>query len=261
MNILDKKNITKILDLWKSANLTSEPIEEQIQLEIINQIASAFTVGKFYYMVFNFNDLSIKYVDPGVKSILGIDPIEFDLSTFFNVVHPDDLTKLHAKEAFSGEFLYEKILKEEISHYKVVYMIRLKSKDGEYKTILHQSRAINVSEDGKIQQVLTVHSDVTFLDIPFNDNISFISQYLPSFFASEKEGKYCFNKKLKRLVFTKRETDIIKKIAEGKTYTEIAEELFISKNTISFHRKNILRKSECNNSAQLIARCVREGII
>ena len=110
-------------------------------------------------------------------------PNEFDLKIFFNLVHPDDLSKLHSKEAFAGEFLYKKIQKEEIPHNKIVYMLRLKNKEGQYRAILHQSRAINISDDGRIQQALVVHTDVTFLDITFSNNISFISQPLPSFFA------------------------------------------------------------------------------
>jgi DNA-binding NarL/FixJ family response regulator len=143
----------------------------------------------------------------------------------------------------------------------VFYLLRLKDLTGNYKTILHQSRAINVSDDGKIQQVLTVHSDVTFLDIPFNHKISFISQNKPNYYTIEKDGKYIFEEKSNKKMFTKREVEIIKKIAEGKIYSQIADELFVAKNTINFHRKNILRKSGYNNSAQLIAQCVEEGII
>lgn len=259
--VMNDENANKVMELWKSVNITESPINKKLQLEIVKQIASAFAMGQYYFMVFSFKDLQLDYVDANVKNVLGVESKDFNLEFFFNHVHPEDLEKLHLKENTARIFLYEKITLEEIPFYKVVYLLRMKDIRGEYKTILHQSRAINVSDDGKIQQVLTVHSDVTFLDIPFNDNISFISQELPSFLATEIDGKYSYNNKLKKLKFTKRETEIIKKIAEGKTYIEIAEELFISKNTISYHKKNILRKAECNNSAQLIARCVREGII
>ena len=258
---MNDTNANKVMDLWKSVNLTESPIKKKLQLEIINQIASAFAMGKYYFVVFNFKNLQFDYIDATVKNILGVESKDFTLEYFFKQVHPEDLEKLHLKEDTVRNFLYEKITVAEIPFYKVVYLLRLKDLAGNYKTILHQSRAITVSDDGKIQQVLTVHSDVTFLEIPFNNNISFISQKLPSFFATEKEGKYLYNKDIKKNKFTKREIEVIKKISEGKIHSQIADELFVAKNTINYHRKNILRKSGCNNSAQLIAQCVKEGII
>lgn len=259
--MMNNTNANKVMELWKSVNVTESPIKKKLQLEIINQIASAFAMGQYYFVVFNFKNLQFDYIDENVKNILGIDSKDFNLELFFNRVHPEDLEKLHLKEDTARCFLYEKIAPAEIPFYKVVYLLRLKDMSGNFKTILHQSRAITVSDDGKIQQVLTVHSDVTFLNIPFNHNISFISQEFPSFFATEKEGKYLYNQGIKQNKFTKREIEVLKKIAKGKIYSQIADELFVAKNTINFHRKNILRKSGCKNSAQLIAQCVKEGLI
>lgn len=258
---MNNTNANKVMELWKSVNVAERPIKKKLQLEIINQIASAFAMGQYYFVVFNFKNLQFDYVDNTVKDVLGIDSKDFNLELFFNRVHPEDLEKLHLKEDTVRNFLYEKITPAEIPFYKVVYLLRIKDIAGNYKTILHQSRAITVSDDGKIQQVLTVHSDVTFLDIPFNNKISFISQEKPNYYAIEKGGKYLFDENSSKKIFTKRELEIIKKISEGKKYFDIAEELFVSPNTVNFHKKNILRKSECKNTAQLIAKCIREGII
>jgi len=50
---------------------------------------------------------------------------------------------------------------------------------------------------------------------------------------------------------TKRETEIANLIVEGKNSEEIAALLFISKFTVSNHRKNIKNKLHYNNLAQL----------
>lgn len=159
---MNENNANRVMELWKSINISETPIKEKLRMEIINQIASTFTVGKYYFMVFNFNGLNFDYVDPVVNNLLSVDAKDWNLDTFFSLVHPDDLEKLYDKESTAAEFLYTKITKEEITFYKVVYLLRLKDLAGNYKTILHQSRAINVSDDGKIQQVLAIHSDVTF---------------------------------------------------------------------------------------------------
>jgi DNA-binding NarL/FixJ family response regulator len=51
---------------------------------------------------------------------------------------------------------------------------------------------------------------------------------------------------------SKQEKEIIKYIVEGKTSKEIAKLLFITKNTVDTHRKNINRKLEINSNSMLI---------
>jgi len=49
-----------------------------------------------------------------------------------------------------------------------------------------------------------------------------------------------------------REIEIIKLLSQGFDTIEIAEKLFISKHTVSTHRKNILNKTGVNNTTQLV---------
>jgi len=56
----------------------------------------------------------------------------------------------------------------------------------------------------------------------------------------------------KKLQLTKRELEIIALLVKEKSTNEIAEELFISTNTVSTHRKNILHKLGVKNAAGLI---------
>lgn len=51
---------------------------------------------------------------------------------------------------------------------------------------------------------------------------------------------------------SKRELEIIKKVAEGLTSIQIGGELFISELTVQTHRRNIMRKLKINNSAQMV---------
>lgn len=49
-----------------------------------------------------------------------------------------------------------------------------------------------------------------------------------------------------------REQDVLQLILEGKTNKEIAEQLFVSENTVKFHVKNILKKTGCANRKELL---------
>lgn len=51
---------------------------------------------------------------------------------------------------------------------------------------------------------------------------------------------------------TKREREILQLIAAGHSNPAIAEQLFLSTDTVKTHRKNIMRKLDVNNTAQLV---------
>ncbi|HWQ23844.1 MAG TPA: response regulator transcription factor [Gaiellaceae bacterium] len=59
---------------------------------------------------------------------------------------------------------------------------------------------------------------------------------------------------------TDRERDVLRLVAEGATNREIAAQLFISENTVSFHMKNILAKLHLKNRAQAAAFAIRTGL-
>jgi DNA-binding NarL/FixJ family response regulator len=62
-------------------------------------------------------------------------------------------------------------------------------------------------------------------------------------------------------MITRRESEILKLIADGQTNQEIATQLFISTFTVDSHRKNLLLKFNAKNTATLIKIVVSKGII
>jgi DNA-binding NarL/FixJ family response regulator len=62
-------------------------------------------------------------------------------------------------------------------------------------------------------------------------------------------------------IITRRESEILKLIADGFTNQEIADKLFISTSTVDSHRKNLLIKFDAKNTASLIKSAMEKGII
>lgn len=60
---------------------------------------------------------------------------------------------------------------------------------------------------------------------------------------------------------TPREMDILWGIAKGFTYSELAERLNISKQTVPVHIKNIYRKLQANNRSEAVYEASRRGLI
>ncbi|HEU5262987.1 MAG TPA: response regulator transcription factor [Gaiellaceae bacterium] len=59
---------------------------------------------------------------------------------------------------------------------------------------------------------------------------------------------------------TDREREVLRLVADGATNREIASQLYISQNTVSFHMKNILAKLHLKNRAQAAAFAIRSGL-
>lgn len=79
------------------------------------------------------------------------------------------------------------------------------------------------------------------------------------------DGQVAFSEEIKKIIskpsaqqlkaippLTRREKQILKMIAEGKTSTDIAMELMVSPFTIETHRRNLMQKMDVKNAAALI---------
>lgn len=56
----------------------------------------------------------------------------------------------------------------------------------------------------------------------------------------------------KKPILTKRQQEILKLVAQGKTNQEIADALFIGKTTVETHRKNMIRKLNLQGAGELL---------
>jgi DNA-binding CsgD family transcriptional regulator len=62
-------------------------------------------------------------------------------------------------------------------------------------------------------------------------------------------------------LLSKREVEILQLIYEGLSSQKISEKLFVSIYTINNHRKNILHKTNCNNTSELLGYALKNGLL
>ncbi len=60
---------------------------------------------------------------------------------------------------------------------------------------------------------------------------------------------------------TKKELEVLKCFAEGKSYLEISDAMDISVNTVKYHVKTMLAKTGYSNTVMLVAHAVASGLI
>lgn len=70
-----------------------------------------------------------------------------------------------------------------------------------------------------------------------------------------------FQKKPSKIELSKREKDVLLQLSEGNSYDSIAENLFISKNTIKFHLKNIYIKLQVNSNIEAVQKANKENLL
>ena len=80
-------------------------------------------------------------------------------------------------------------------------------------------------------------------------------------FLSHEANLSLRDKEDKMPPISRREKEVLLLIAEGLTNNEIAEKLFISIPTVNTHRKSLLEKLEAKNTAILIGKATKLGLI
>lgn len=63
------------------------------------------------------------------------------------------------------------------------------------------------------------------------------------------------------VTLSERECEVISLIAEGQSYTRIAETLHLSAHTVTTHRRNIMQKLGVNNTAAVVMYAVKNGLV
>lgn len=61
--------------------------------------------------------------------------------------------------------------------------------------------------------------------------------------------------------FTPRDIEILQHIRDGETSGDIAKQLFVSENTVEYHRHKLMNRLQATNNAHMIAVAIRQGLI
>lgn len=96
------------------------------------------------------------------------------------------------------------------------------------------------------------------LETVYNGGNYFSSELLKTLVNSLRSSS---KTKESQSLLSERETEILILICQGLSNQEIADQLFISKRTVDKHRANILEKSECKNTAQLVMYAIKNKLV
>jgi DNA-binding CsgD family transcriptional regulator len=250
-----KPELQTLHHVWSSNRAVRETTNHQISFnELTNSIVST---GPFSFYIIDFYDMSISHISDSLYEMHDFNRENTSFNDILGAIHPDDISFVIKAEDFLTKFFLEKVGREKLMRYKISYSHRARLKNNEYALFNHQALMLTLDENGGYGKSLNIHTRIDHLSKVPNYKISLIGLHgEPSYMNLSLDGDSD-----NQASFSKREIDIIKNIAEGLGSAEIAEKLFIAESTVKKHRKNILEKSDCKNTAQLIKSCVLQGLI
>lgn len=154
-------------------------------------------------------------------------------------IHPDDKLKKYIHELRFFK-LMDSLDPRDRADYNVLSKIRMKDKNDEYRFVKHRMFYIYSPHNGRLRFALCLYN------IALDQSLLSSSEFL---IINAIKGEIAVKDKLNyETVLSKRELEILKYVGDGYASKEIADLLFISINTVSRHRQNILEKLKVKNS-------------
>jgi DNA-binding CsgD family transcriptional regulator len=245
--------------IWQQMAVPADDLlpaaELQQQLDIHKKLLHIFQTGEYYYFIFNLPDCSIRYTSPEIKKVLGYDPEQVDTGFFLEKIHPEDQSLFLNYEKRTAAFL-QTLPVEKLYKYKTRCDYRVQQADGQYRRMMQQIAILNHNDSGNILNTLVVHTDISHLKPEGRPVLSFIGMdNEPSYIDVEVEQVFRPSPE----AITRREKSIIRLLIEGLSSKAIADQLYLSKQTIDTQRKNMLKKFNVKNTNELVALVIQKG--
>lgn len=254
---MELKFYDKVQEIWKDIARDAKIESLEFELELHKRILNVFQVGDYYYFIFNVTAGDFEFISPEVTRVLGYDAQTLSIQAFLNSIHPEDQPYFANFENKVSHF-YRQFPIEKYKKFKIRYDFRIKSLKGNYVRLLHQMVVLQHDERGNITRSLGIHTDISDLKTTGSPVLSFIGlEGEPSYINIDVEEVFTPAKE----IFSKREKEVLKYLAEGKSSPDIACILNLSRLTIDTHRKNILKKTGATSTAELLMKSVKEGWI
>ena len=215
--------------------------------ELENLIQSLkFLPFNFYYVV----DLGQNKIvaHKGLDDHFGFDPCEKTYDEFFDFLHPEDLPCVaYAERELIRAGIYQN---EEWRDAKLFMNLRVKENSENYLSINRQSCILAVDENGDPRIILHLCNDLS--NLVQENAVSYVLDLPGKNGKRARKGRTCL---------TKREIQILKLISQGNSSLQISDQLFISRETVDKHRKNMIKKTGCQDTHKLAIKAMSENWI
>jgi len=250
-------NIEDFFSFRNSLNTISEEDQKQAINYLQSIDAFARTTYKSLYVI-DYKDKGFDYVSNNPLFLCGntADQVkEMGYAFYFKHVIASDLQLLLKINTVGFEF-YDRVPVEDRKDYTISYDFHLINKKGEKTLINHKMTPLFLTKEGKLWKAMAI---ISLSSEKESGNINVYKRGDNKVFKYDLDGEFWKESDLIKL--TSREVEILQYSSRGYTINEIANAIFVSPDTVKFHRKKLFEKLEVTNISEAIAYATNNKLI
>lgn len=200
--------------------------------------------------VIDYQSRAFEYVSDNPLFLCGLSAQEVEklgYGFYFRNVGEEDLNLLLKINEIGFDF-YEKLPIDERKDYTISYDFHIINEKKHSILINHKLTPIFLNEEGKIWKAMCI---VSLSPNHSSGNITISKQNSDVIWKFNlKENKWEGEERIK---LSDRETEILRLYAGGLTITEIADKIFVSPDTVKFHRRKLFEKIGVQNITEALS--------
>jgi len=251
------EDIDSFFSFKNTVNNVSDNEQKQTENYIEPIKALARTTYNSIYVI-DYQKKGFEYVSENPLFLCGHtgeEVTEMGYLFYFKYVIKKDFDLLLKVNEVGFEF-YEKIPMEERKFYTISYDFHLKNQEGKTFLINQKLIPLFLTEDGKIWKAICI---VSLSNEHSSGNIRIFKKGDNKIWKYDLDGD--FWKSEGKIELSEREKEVLSFSMRGFTINEIAEAIFVSPDTVKFHRKKLFDKLGVNNISEAVAYATNNKLI
>jgi DNA-binding CsgD family transcriptional regulator len=246
----DYSMITRFIEKFLPQRFVKIDRQDPFIVELENKLSNHH---QFFY-IGDLLQMKILFTSSGSRDILGVDPDQFDLSTFILHAHPEDRERYSQARAHVIKVGYELLIKQG-GACLISTHFRHRNAYNNFINLLFQVYSFYSEAPGNTIYTMVLLTDLSSFKIDRHGYHYYIGENLAMFRYPDEDLLKVGH------VFSDREFEIIKLIAAGLGSEQIADKLSLSVNTVNTHRRNILKKTKKSTTYDLVIELQERGIL
>jgi DNA-binding CsgD family transcriptional regulator len=221
---------------------------------LMKQLDELMEENNQFFITSDYLSMNIIFSSRLSEKMLGIKPEELDAFRFIDATHPDDVQRHLQGRAKLINMAKELYMAGKGTAF-ISSHLRLRNPEGGYSQTLFQDYLYYATIPYKTVFLLQVNTNIDWWKPEKNRFHYYVGNDLKMF-------RYPDNELLNTgIPFSPREFEILQLISTKMSSEQIAEKLFISVNTVSTHRKNIIDKTGKRNISEVIYELMEKGLL
>ena len=258
---INKLNDTTALktpkELYDFVALSSfDPNLEEYYSLLLKKIKSVkpfilYSQYRYYYDFYKHEAIFLE--NDNIYNFLGYKADEFHHLMLYENIHPADRLIIY-KATEKTVNISRSFSHKDITEATFLMDYRIKKKNGEYIRVLRETGCFLTDKLGNMVFSYAFYTDITAIKTSNKINFDFKGDLKGVVFPDDELL-------LDKNIFSKREIEVLQLLSKGSNSIEIADKLFISKNTVDTHRRKMLKKTMLKNTSELVVYGIEIGVI